>query len=780
MSDTPASAILPCPHCGAQLPEGELCLRCAGQIAFGAELAVPSDFPSSLGKISSFGDYELLEEIARGGMGVVYRARQLSLNREVAVKLLLHGALASAAEVERFRAEAKAAAALSHPGIVSIHEVGEWEGQHYFSMDLVLGRNLDELTRAGPLAARLAAEIVAGIALAVDHAHQQGVLHRDIKPSNVIVDAEYRPHVTDFGLARRIQGDAPITLPGQVLGTPGFMAPEQAAGTGHALGVGADVYSLGALLYHLLTGRPPFVGPSLPDVLRQVTEADPVSPRLLNPEVPRDLETISLKCLAKDPAGRYATAAELAEDLERFMRQEPIHARPISRVGRIWRWARRRPKVASLLAAFVALLVAVVIGSIYTASRLERAHRQEVELRQEAEARQRQGEKLIEFMLGDLAERLEPLGQLAVLDSTIAEVNKFYAEVPPEKMTSDSERIRAKSLRELGNIRFSQGRFAEAYASYDQSIAAYRTLTARHPEKLQWQLELALALNDLGCAYGLQSDFAKCTPILEEGLKLLQTLVAQEPRNVRFLMWMGALAENLALDHIFSGNRGSLVRTGELLRIAEAAERRVVALEPANSKHQEVLAFTLGTLGDYLKKIDKVDEAMKAYSEKLQILGSLVAQEPKNQRFRFDLVYGLGQPAKVEIELGRFPKARAALQRATGILDPMIAADPANRDWQVIRINLLTTLGVALRGEHNPGEALANFRRVWDLSHEHPEMLTAYPRWAADCRLAADKAREILLELATAARTAGQADEAADEEQQAAEWQARANTLPAP
>ena len=777
MSETSVSAILSCPHCGAPLAEGEICLRCAGQIAFGAELNVPSDFPSSLGKIGSFGDYELLEELARGGMGVVYRARQRSLNREVAVKLMLHGALASAEDVERFRAEAKAAAALTHPGIVGIHEVGEWEGQQYFSMDLVVGRNLEELTRTRPLAAHLAAELMRGVARAVEYAHQQGVLHRDIKPSNVIVDANNRPHVTDFGLARRIQGDATLTQPGQILGTPGFMAPETAAGKGHTAGVGADVYSLGALLYQLLTARPPFVGPSLVDVLRQVAETDPVSPRQLNPEVPRDLETINLKCLAKEPAARYASAAELAEDLERFLRQEPIRARPISRFGRAWRWARRRPKVASLLIAFVVLLVAAVIGPIYTAVRLEQARRQAVALRQESEARLRQGEKLIEFMLGDLAERLEPMGQLAVLDSTIAEVNKFYAEVPPEKMTSDSERMRAKSLRQLGNIRFAQGRFAEAYASYDQSVAAYRKLADRHPENLQWQFELALALNDLGVAYGLQSDFTKCLPVLTESLTLHQALVLQEPRNSRWLMWMGGIAQNLALATVYQGN---LVRTGELLRIAEDAERRVVALEPANSKHQEVLALTLGTLGDYLKKVAKTDEAMQAYEEKLRMLHVLVALEPKNQRFRYNLAFGLSQPAQIDLDRGHFREAREALQRAVAILDPLIAADPANRDWQIIRINVLTHLGIASRGVRDVGEALASFQRVWDLSHEHPEMLTAYPRWAADCRLAADQAREILLELATAARTAGQADEAAATEQQAAAWQARANTLPAP
>jgi tetratricopeptide (TPR) repeat protein len=559
------------------------------------------------------------------------------------------------------------------------------------------------------------------------------------------------------------------------VGTPAFMAPEQAAGLGQASGVGADVYSLGALLYHLLTARPPFVGPGPADILRQVAEADPVAPHLLNPEVPRDLETISLKCLAKEPAARYATAGELADDLERFLRGEPIRARPISRLGRAWRWSRRRPKVATLLSAFVALVVTVVIGSIYAAARLKEAQQQEVALRQESEGRLRQGEKLIEFMLGDLAERLQPVGQLEVLDSTIAEVTKFYSQVPPQKVSPDGERIRAKAMRELGNIRFSQGRFPEAYANYAQSIATYRELTARHPDNLQWQFELALALNDLGCAYGLQSDFTKAIPIVEESLLLLQTLVLREPRNTRWLMWMGGIAQNLALATVYQGD---LVRTGELLRIAEDAGRKCVAADPTKAKFKETLALTLGTLGDYLKKAAKIDEAMKAYDEKLQILGNLMAQEPMNQRYRFDFAFALSQPAAIDLDRGRFPEAREALHRATGILDPMIAGDPTNRDWQIIRINLLINLGIAHHGAHNTGEALASFQRVWDLSHEHPEMLTAYPRWAADCRLAAVKAREFLLESATTARTAGHSDEADASERLAAAWQVRAATLP--
>ncbi len=345
---------------------------------FGDEEPESLTLPVSLGTLDRFGDYELLGEIARGGMGVVYRARQISLNRLVALKLLRDGALASAGEAERFRVEATAAAALRHPHIVAVHEIGEHEGQQFFSMDLVEGRNLADLTREGPLPARIAATLVLQVAEAIQHAHERGILHRDLKPSNVLVDAQGDAQVTDFGLARRTNEDSGLTLTGQVLGTPGYMAPEQAAGRNRDVNVTSDTYALGAVLYHLITGRAPFVGESPTAVLRQVEDQEPVAPRLLNPSVPRDLETVTLKALNKDSARRYATAADLAADLDRFRRGEPVRARPITRAERSWRWCRRNPAVAVSAAFSVLLLMAVVVVVTASSVRLA-AQRREAE-----------------------------------------------------------------------------------------------------------------------------------------------------------------------------------------------------------------------------------------------------------------------------------------------------------------------------------------------------------------------------------------------------------------
>ncbi len=287
----------------------------------------------------AFGDYVLLSERGRGGMGVVYRARQTSLNRAVALKMVLRGDVASSTDRARVRAEAEAAARLVHPNIVSVYEVGEHDGHPYFAMQLVDGPTLAERIAKGPLPAREAAQLVAAVARGVDHAHKAGVLHRDLKPSNVLLDSNGVPHVTDFGLAKlfdaeaQLPSDAPpgestpqrLTQSGAILGTPSYMSPEQAAGR-KDLGTAADVYALGAILYELLTGRPPFQAASAMDTLMLVLEQDPVPPRLLNPGVPRELETIALKCLSKTPARRYATAGDLAADLEAYLAGEPVSA----------------------------------------------------------------------------------------------------------------------------------------------------------------------------------------------------------------------------------------------------------------------------------------------------------------------------------------------------------------------------------------------------------------------------------------------------------------------
>src|SRR5438034_3391961 len=354
---TDMPALNSCARCGAELrPQNSegLCTRCLLESGLDESKEEPKFHGQTRAPLTGiehqesnvehgtaryFGDYELLEEIARGGMGVVYRARHLKLERIVAVKMILAGQFATKQIIQRFRGEVTAAALLQHPNIVAIHDVGIHDGQHYFSMDYVEGEDLSQLVGNRPLPPAKAARYVKLIAEAIHYAHQQGILHRDLKPSTVLVDASDQPRITDFGLAKRFGSDsqlsthdAQLTLTGQMLGSPNFMPPEQASSQRGKVGRHSDVYGLGAILYHLLTARPPFQAESFESVINQLLNTEPVSPRLLNSSVPADLETICVKCLQKDPSRRYQGAQELADELGRFLRGEPIHARPVSRV----------------------------------------------------------------------------------------------------------------------------------------------------------------------------------------------------------------------------------------------------------------------------------------------------------------------------------------------------------------------------------------------------------------------------------------------------------------
>jgi tetratricopeptide (TPR) repeat protein/predicted Ser/Thr protein kinase len=365
-----------CQKCGATVfadaPQGccSVCLVRTGLASLDDENDEVSE-PTVARMLKDFGDYELLEEIGRGGQGVVYRARQKSLNRIVALKVIGLAHWATEAHVKRFRMEAEAAAHLDDPRIVPIYEIGEREGACYFSMKFIEGGQLDKIVGSELMPARKAAELMAKLARTLDYAHQHGVLHRDVKPGNILLDAKGEPHLTDFGLARLVETESTVTRTLEVLGTPSYMAPEQAVGNNTQLTGATDVYGLGAVLYQLLTGHPPFAGVTTYETVRLVLETQPRQPRLWNPKVNRDLETICLKCLDKEPANRYASAQALAQDLERFLRNEPIRSRRSSQLERVRRWCKRKPLVASLIALLILVVAVAMAGVLWELPRVQ-------------------------------------------------------------------------------------------------------------------------------------------------------------------------------------------------------------------------------------------------------------------------------------------------------------------------------------------------------------------------------------------------------------------------
>jgi tetratricopeptide (TPR) repeat protein/tRNA A-37 threonylcarbamoyl transferase component Bud32 len=415
-----------------------------------------------------FGDYELLEEIAHGGMGVVYKARQMSLNRVIALKMILGGKLASAADLQRFRAEAEVVANLDYPNIAPIYEIGEHDGQQYFTMKLIDGGSLAEwLSRErGGLDERKAAQLIATLARAVHCAHRRGILHRDLKPANILIDAQGEPHITDFGLAKNIKAANDITVSGTVLGTPAYMAPEQAAGRTKEVSTAADVYSLGAILYELLLGRPPFQASTVLETLRKVMDEEPVRPSTVNRRFDRDLETICLKCLEKDPQRRYGSAEALADDLEHWLRHEPILARRLSVTERLWKVARRRPALAALVVTIVAALVAITVISITMSLRIaasERAARAEAERARRESEKSRRTAAFLSRIVGDVWPSVAQGKDTQLLKEILQETAKRLRELKDQPDTEADLRLTlARAYQGLGLFKEQEAMSAEA------------------------------------------------------------------------------------------------------------------------------------------------------------------------------------------------------------------------------------------------------------------------------------------------------------------------------
>jgi tetratricopeptide (TPR) repeat protein len=565
-----------CPHCRNAIPltgDGPQDVTCPGcGASFRVDPALPAlvpavELPRMLGR------FQLLELLGSGSFGTVYKARDAELGRLVAVKVPRAGRFATPEEEGRFLREARSAGRLSHPGIVPVHEITYQDGVPSIVSDYVEGRTLAALLAERRPGFREAAELAAGVADALDHAHRNKVVHRDVSPRNILIDAAGRPHVTDFGLARRDEGSAVVTRDGHVLGTPAYMSPEQAAGEPARVDARSDVYGLGVVLYELLTGERPFRG-TVPTLLRQVVEEEPRPPRKLNDRIPRDLETVCLKALAKAPARRYATAGDLADDLRRWLKGEPIRARPVGNFERTWRWCRRNPRVAGLTAAVGLLLLAVTGLSITAAVRSEQARRELAEAqarterqRQETDAARRQAESVANYLIA-LVRRPDPtldghkVPDAEVLSQTVKQLRADpNIDVP----------TRVRLLEAVADTYTGLGWQEKPVPLLEEALALRRDqLGAEHPDTLS-------LMNKLGVAYQRAGRPADAVPLLEETLKLRRTQLGPEHRHT-----LNSI-HNLALAYTLTG------RAAEAIKLHE--EALVLCKARLGPDHPDTLIF---------------------------------------------------------------------------------------------------------------------------------------------------------------------------------------------
>jgi serine/threonine-protein kinase len=705
--------------------------------------------------------YEILRELGRGGMGVVYKARQVKLNRVVALKMVLAGAHAGADQLARFHTEAEAVAHLQHPHIVQIYEVGEHEGLPFFSLEYVDGQSLAERISGQPQPVELAARMCQRLARAMAYAHQHGIIHRDLKPANVLLTAEGEPKITDFGLAKRLESDASQTRSGTLMGTPNYMAPEQARGDVREVGPLADLYALGVILYEMLTGRTPFLGASILDTLHLVRTQEPVPPSRLQPKVPRDLETICLKCLEKEPAKRYASASALADDLDRFLAGEPIQARPVSAPERLWRWCRRNKRVAILSAAVLLLLVSLAAGStafsVVVSRQAEQLRHQKAvaetardqardserkarDAQQQAEhaaelarkahsqaelARQR-AEKQRELAIGALDTLVtkvqNQLGDTArtfrlkreLLETAFEGLNQVVANSDPG--SGDADQTRAEAHLRMGRLFVQLGHPDSARREYLAAHRIFQQLAASDAANASAQAAVSRSAMALGGICMLLGDLAAAHDHTREALAVRTALARRNPRSE-------VAVRNLAQAH---RQMGEVLRdlgriddaAGELTQAHQLQERLLGRSSDANrARYQEDLRITSDRLGElYLLWKDDPARARGFFQQACDLARALVPADDRGTRGRQNLAYALSRLGLCA-QRQRDPAAADHFAQALTLWEQLAAEE----DPEMLHIQGELALTLARAGRHV--EAAAKARQLMQLSPEYPRNL---------------------------------------------------------
>jgi serine/threonine-protein kinase len=663
------------------------------------------DFPQLPG-------YEILSVLGHGGMGVVYQARQIALKRLVALKMILTGGHAGPDERDRFRAEAEAVARLQHPNIVQVYETGEHKGRPFFSLEYVAGGSLALRLAEKPLAPREAAALVQTLARAMHYAHEHGVVHRDLKPANVLLAADGTPKITDFGLAKRLDDDSTRTRTGVVMGTPSYMAPEQASGHSRGIGPTADVYALGAILYEALTGRPPFKAASVFDTLEQVRYREPVPPSRLQDKLPRDLETICLKCLSKEPDRRYATAQELADDLAAFLVGRPIKARPIGPGERMLKWARRHPAVTGLIAVSIAALVTLLAGGIWYNTRLTRALASAEVERRRAEANFLKAREAVDAMLTEVGDqRLAQVPQMEPVRKALLEKALHFYEGFLQERSSDPavRRETARAYQRTAEIYQLLGQHDQSEESLRQALLLQEQLAEKYPEEPGYRQDEATSRHALGNLYYATGRLEQAESLYKQSLALRDALVRTYPEAPEYIHELAKTYQNLATIYALGGR---MPRAEEALQKALELRRQPAIVTAHNPAYQEELAKTQTNLGNVYLYTQRWHEGEQEYKQGVAVFEELVRDHPGVPKYQNELGGAYNNLGDLYRNLGRSADAEASCRRAVELREQLVRDHPRVLDYVTDLASSQSALGSALRDDGKEEEALTSFKQA--------------------------------------------------------------------